>query len=75
MTNPYDIQEGAFKFFDEFTFEKEIEDSLKLSAYKHGVSMETIRRTGGIYFRDICLNNAGFKVEDLDTLKSDEGKI
>jgi hypothetical protein len=75
MTNPYDIQQAAFKFFDEFKFDKEIEDSLKLSAYKHGVSMDTIRRTGGIYFRDICLSNAGFKIEDLDTPKSEEGKI
>lgn len=74
MTNPYDIQQAAFKFFDEFKFDKEMEDSLKSSAYKHGVNMDTVRRIGGIYFRDICLTSAGFKVEDLDSPMSDEHK-
>jgi len=66
MNNPYDIQESAFKFFDGLEFKKEFETTLKSSAFKHGVSMDTIRRIGGIYFRDVCLNNSGFKLEDLD---------
>ena len=74
MTNPYDIQQGAFKFFDEFKFDKEIEEQLKLSAYKHGVNIDTIKRIAGIYFRDICLNNSGFKIEDLNSSKPDEIK-
>ncbi|OHA70732.1 MAG: hypothetical protein A3F15_00125 [Candidatus Wildermuthbacteria bacterium RIFCSPHIGHO2_12_FULL_40_12] len=70
MTNPYDIQESAFKFFDSLEFENEFESTLKSSAFKHGVSLDTIRRIGGIYFRDICLNASGFKLEDLDKPKS-----
>ncbi len=69
MTNPYDIQESAFKFFDGIEFGKEFEATLKSSAFKHGVSMDTIRRIGGIYFRDICLNVSSFNLEDLDKPK------
>lgn len=69
MTNPYDIQDVAFKFFDQINFE-EFESSLKNSAFKHGVSMDTVRRIGGIYFRDICLTAHNFKPEDLDKPKT-----
>mgnify|MGYP001576060375 CR=1 FL=1 len=69
MKNPYDIQEASFKFFDQFNF-GDFETNLKNSAYKNGVSIETIRRIAGIYFRDICLKAHGFSPEDLDKLKS-----
>lgn len=55
MSNPYDIQEAAFKFFDGLDF-GEFEEAFKSSAFKHGVNINTIRRVGGIYFRDICLS-------------------
>jgi hypothetical protein len=66
MGNPYDIQEAAFKFFDQVTLPAGLENKLKTAAYKHGVTMETVRRVGGIYFRDICLDRSGYKPEDLD---------
>lgn len=70
MSTPYDIQEASFKVFDELNFGNEFETMLKSSAFKHGVNMDTIRRVGGIYFRDICLNTSGFKLEDLDKPKT-----
>jgi hypothetical protein len=66
MTNQYDIQEAVFKFFDGYDF-GDFESALKSSAFKYGVTLETIRRIAGIYFRDICLADHGFKPEDLDT--------
>ena len=68
MDNPYDIQEASFKFFDQLEF-GDFEVLLKKSAFSHGVSMDTVRRIGGIYFRDICLANSGFKPEDIDKHK------
>lgn len=69
MNNPYDIQEVAFKFLDQLSF-GDFEPMLKAAAFKHGVSIDTIRRIGGIYFRDICLAAKGFKPEDLDKPQS-----
>ncbi len=66
MNTPYDIQNAAFNFFDEIKFEKDFEDKLKTTAFEEGVSLEVVRRVGGIYFRDICLRELGHKVEDLD---------
>jgi len=66
MITPYDIQTATFKFFDEMQFEKEFEDKLKTTAYEEGVSLDVVRRVGGIYFRDICLHTLGHKPEDLD---------
>ncbi len=65
MTNSYDIQEAAFKFFDHIdlgTFEA----TLKKHAFNYGWSMNVVRRIGGIYFRDLCLEKAGLKPEDLE---------
>jgi len=66
--NQYDIQDQAFKFFDELDFGI-FEDKLKKAAFDHGMNIATIRRIGGIYFRDIALLEAGFKPEDLDSPK------
>ena len=62
MNNPYDIQEAAFKFFDQVALPKELEDNLKTAAYKHGVTMDTARRVGGIPFRDIVSSNQGINL-------------
>jgi hypothetical protein len=66
MENPYDIQAAAFAFFDKIEFPLELEANLKTSAFQNGVRMDNIRRIGGIYFRNICLGKAGFKIEDLE---------
>ena len=68
MDNPYDIQTASFKFFDELNF-GDFDSKLKEAAYKYGIGMDVIRRIGGIYFRDLCLEKSNFKPEDLDTPK------
>lgn len=64
----YEIQENAFKVFKEFDF-GDFEKNIEAAAFNHGTSTDTIRRIGGIYFRDICLERHNFKPEDLDTPK------
>lgn len=66
MENPYDIQSSAFKLFDTLDF-GDFEPKLKEAAFQAGWSVQVMRRIGGIYFRDICLEHKGFKPEDLDT--------
>ncbi len=68
MANPYDIQESAFKFLDQIDLGN-FENKLKETAFQYGWSIETMRRIGGIYFRDLCLQAHGFKPEDLDQPK------
>src|SRR3989344_7470040 len=68
LTNQYDIQESAFECFDKLDF-GEFEPKLKETAFKYGMSIETIRRIGGIYFRDFLLSKNGFTPEDLDKPK------
>lgn len=66
MGNPYDIQIAAFAFFDRLNFPADFEETLKTSAFQNGVNMDNVRRIGGIYFRDICLEESGFEPTDLD---------
>lgn len=63
---PYDVQESAFKFFDELKFDTAMESKLKNTAFDYGMSMDVIRRIGGIYFRDACLKRLKMKEEDID---------
>ena len=69
MKTPYDVQQSAFDFFDEYQFSEEIDNRLKTYAFNEGLSMDAMRRIGAIYFRDICLDKLGFKPEDLDKKK------
>ena len=69
MANPYDIQDAAFTLFEEIDFGPELDEKLKIAAYRNGVSMDSLRRIGGIYFRDICLNSLGFDPRDLNQLR------
>lgn len=71
MKNQYDIQEQAFVFFDKKDFGV-FEETFKKVAFDYGMSIDTIKRIGGIYFRDICLSEAGFKPEDLDKPKKSD---
>lgn len=68
LTNQYDIQESAFECFDKLDF-GEFESNLKEAAYQYGLNIQTIRRIGGIYFRDILLSENEFTPEDLDKSK------
>lgn len=64
-SNQYDIQEQSFECFDKNDF-GEMEAKLKETAYKFGVSLDTVKRVGGIHFRDLVLADHGFTLEDLD---------
>lgn len=66
MKNQYDIQQAVFSFFDSYKFPDEFEEKFKTYAYSEGISMEILKRIGGIYFRDFCLKKHGFSPEDLD---------
>jgi hypothetical protein len=68
LVNQYDIQETAFECFDTLDF-GDFEPKLKETSYNYGMSIETIRRIGGIYFRDILLSENKFTPEDLDKPK------
>lgn len=66
MQTPYDVQQIAFEFLDALSLPDDLEQQVKTFAFNHGVSMDSMRRIGGIYFRDICLVTHGFRSEDLD---------
>lgn len=57
LDTAYDIQEAVFDYFDRLEIAPDYEREIKEYAYKDGASMEIIRRVGGIYFRDICLEH------------------
>lgn len=70
MDTPYDIQQAAFEFLDAYEFDKSIDDQLKTYAFNQGITMDSVRRIGAIYFRDLCLAKSGHQPEDLDTSTS-----
>jgi hypothetical protein len=70
LSNLYDIQESSFKFFDEIELPHDLGEQMKTTAFNFGASLDVVRRIGGIYFRDICLEGLGFKPEDLDKPKT-----
>jgi hypothetical protein len=63
---PYDVQQSAFDFMEEYPFPEEVENSMKEYAFNQGTSLEAVRRIAAIYFRDLCLESQGFHVEDLN---------
>ena len=71
-TSAYEIQEQVFDLFDNFEFDKESDKIFKDYAYKEGMNVETIRRIGAIYFRDICLKKCELNPADIDATKPKE---
>ena len=65
-TNPYEVQKHAFRLFDEINFDPALEDKLKNFAYNTRTTMAVLRRVGGIYLRNICLESFEMKEEDID---------
>ena len=64
--NPYEVQKHAFKIFDGMSFDSELDDKLKKFAYEKGTSMAIVRRVGGIYLRNLCLEKFGMNKDDID---------
>ena len=65
-TNPYEVQKHTFKLFDDINFDPAFEDRLKKFAFDKGTTMAVLRRVGGIYLRNICLERFGMKRDDID---------
>ncbi|MFH1218640.1 MAG: hypothetical protein V1679_02265 [Candidatus Peregrinibacteria bacterium] len=67
--NPYDIQQYIFSYFDNVELEPKIDKKLKEFAFQKGTTMNIIRRVAGIYFRNLCLQEFGMAVDDIDKHK------
>ncbi len=64
----YDVQEITKNIFNTegLDLSKDEENKLKDYAFKKGMTLKDVFYAGAIYFRDIALEELGFKVEDLD---------
>lgn len=62
----YDVQEITKSLFENLKLNPEEETRLKNYAFQKGITLKDILYTGAIYFRDIALEEIGFKIEDLD---------
>ena len=64
----YDVQEITKNIFnvEGLDLSKEEENKLKDYAFKKGTTLKDVFYAGAIYFRDIALEELGFKTEDLD---------
>lgn len=65
-SNPYDIQQHIFSYFDNVEFEENLDKSLKEFAFEKGTTMNIMRRVAAIYFRNICLDEFGMEKADID---------
>lgn len=65
-TNPYEVQKHAFKLFDEINFDPALDDKLKKFAYEKGTTMAVVRRVGGIYLRNLCIEDFGMNKDEID---------
>lgn len=66
IESAYDVQISAFNYFNKVNFENDFEKQLKEYAFKEGINMDMIRRIGGIYFRDVCLDQLKMNPKDID---------
>lgn len=64
----YDVQEITKILFDNLQLIPSEETILKNYAFQKGITLKDILYTGAIYFRDIALEELGFKIEDLDKI-------
>jgi len=65
-TNPYEVQKHTFKLFDEINLDPSFEDKLKKFAFEKGTTMAVVRRVGGIYLRNLCLENFRMNKDEID---------
>lgn len=65
-SNPYEVQKHAFDLFDKVRIEDLVEEKLKRFAFEKGISMSVMRRIGGIYLRNICLEKFKMNAQDID---------
>lgn len=51
----YTIQQSAFRLFDNISLDESFAHSLNKFAFRHGMSVDLLRRVGAIYLRDITV--------------------
>ena len=66
LKTAYDVQETAFDCLDNIVFDPEFELKLKEFAFQNGVDVGLLRRIGGIYLRNLLLEELGMKEKDLE---------
>lgn len=64
LETAYDVQDAAFTFFEDVTFDKSFENKLKEYAYQNGISLQLLRRIAGIYLRDRMLERLSRREEN-----------
>lgn len=62
----YDVQVATFSYFEKIAFDLDFENKLKNYSFENGLDIDVLRRIGGIYFRDICLNKMKMDAKDID---------
>lgn len=66
INNAYDVQGYVFDLMDNLEFEEDFNKKFKDYSYREGASVELMRRIGGIYLRDICLEEMKLDKGDID---------
>ena len=74
LTTAYDVQEAAFNCLDNVVFDIEFESKIKEFSFQHGVDLGVMRRVGGIYMRNLLLEELGMKEKDLDAPKIEDNE-
>lgn len=64
----YDVQELTKNIFtiENLELSQEEENKLKNYAFTKGITLNDVLYASAIYFRDVALQELGFKIEDLD---------
>lgn len=66
VANPYEVQQQAFKLMDEYKFDDAFYANLQKFVFEKGTTIDVLRRVGGIYLRNVCLDSLGMKRDDID---------
>jgi hypothetical protein len=72
--NPYEVQKHAFDLLDTVQIEHAVEEKLKRFAFEKGVSLEILRRIGGIHLRNLFLERFQMNAQDIDTHDPAQGQ-
>ena len=66
VENPYEVQQHAFKLMDGYKFDEAFYQNLQKFAFEKGTTIDVLRRVGGIYLRNVCLDSLGMNRADID---------
>lgn len=66
LNNAYDVQETSFNLLDSLVFDTNFDLKIKEYAFQQGIDIAVLKRVGGIYLRNLLLEELGMKEKDLD---------